>query len=120
MLPMQHGTIRAMELGYARQELHMAVEGFVVATDSLPDRLYWAYANHLIKLREENFTPELWVRFERLKNAVTMYPAKGDEGVVKATTSQMTDREAGLWIKEILSLFNVVVELDVISRSRTT
>jgi hypothetical protein len=68
---MQHGTIRAMELGYARQELHMAVEGLVVATDSLPDRLYWAYTNHLIKLREENFTPELWVRFERLKNACT-------------------------------------------------
>jgi hypothetical protein len=98
----------------------MAVEGFVVATDSLPDRLYWAYANHLIKLREENFTPELWVRFDRLKKAVTMYPAKGDEGVVNATTSQMTDREAALWIKEILSLFNVVVELDVISRSRTS
>jgi hypothetical protein len=114
------GTIRAMELGYARQELHMAVEGFVVATDSLPHRLYWGYTNHLIKLREENFTPELWVRFERLNKAVTMYPAKGDEGVVKATTSQMTDREAALWIKEILSLFNVVVELDVISRSRTS
>ena len=42
------------------------------------------------------------------------------KGVVKATTSQMTDREAALWIKEILSLFNVVVELDVISRSRTS
>jgi len=107
-----------MELGYARQGLHMAMEGFVVATDSLPDRLYWGYANHLIKLREENFTPELWVRFDRLKKAVTMYPAKGDEGAVKASTSQMTDREAALWIKEILSLFNVVVELDVMSRSR--
>jgi hypothetical protein len=98
----------------------MAVEGFVIATDSLPDRLYWAYISYLIKLREESFTPELWVRFERLKKAVTVYPAKGDEEAVKASTSQMTDREAALWIKEILSLFNVVVELDVISRSRTS
>ena len=114
----QHGTIRAMELGYTRQVLDLAVESFVADTDSLQDRLCAAYVSHLIKLREENFTPELWMRFGRLKKAVTMYAAKGDEGVVKASTSKMTDNEASQWIKEILSLFNVVAELDVMSRTR--
>jgi hypothetical protein len=115
---MQHGTIRAMELGYARQVLDLAVESFVADTGSLQDRLCAAYVSHLIKLREENFTPALWLRFERLKKAVTMYAAKGDEGVVKASTSKMTDNEASQWIKEILSLFSVVAGLDVMSRTR--
>ena len=47
-----------------------------------------------------------------------MYDAKGDEGVVKASTSKMTDNEASQWIKEILSLFSVVAGLDVMSRTR--
>ncbi len=115
---MQHGTIRAMELGYTRQVLDLAVESFVADTGSLQDRLCAAYVSHLIKLREENFTPALWLRFERLKKAVTMYAAKGDEGVVKASTSKMTDNEASQWIKEILSLFSVVAGLDVMSRTR--
>jgi len=115
---MQHGTIRAMELGYTRQVLDLAVESFVADTGSLQDRLCAAYVSHLIKLREENFTPALWLRFERLKKAVTMYAAKGDEGVVKASTSKMTDNEASQWIKEILSLFSVVAGLDLASRTR--
>ena len=114
----QHATIRAMELGYARQVLDLAVESFVADTGSLQDRLCAAYVSHLIKLREENFTPALWLRFERLKKAVTMYAAKGDEGVVKASTSKMTDNDASQWIKEILSLFSVVAELDAMSRTR--
>ena len=115
---MQHGTIRAMELDYARQVLDLAVESFVADTGSLQDRLCAAYVSHLIKLREENFTPALWLRFERLKKAVTMYAAKGDEGVVKVSTSKMTDNEASQWIKEILSLFSEVAGLDVMSRTR--
>lgn len=115
---MQHATIRAMELGYARQVLDLAVESFVADTGSLQDRLCAAYVSHLIKLREENFTPELWIRFGKLKKAVTMYAAKGDEGVVKASTSKMTDNEASQWIKEILSLFSVVAGLDLMSRTR--
>ena len=115
---MQHGTLRAMELGYTRQVLDLAVESFVADTGSLQDRLCAAYVSHLIKLREENFTPALWLRFERLKKAVTMYAAKGDEGVVKASTSKMTDNEASQWIKEILSLFSEVAGLDVMSRTR--
>jgi hypothetical protein len=115
---MQHGTLRAMELGYTRQVLDLAVESFVADTGSLQDRLCAAYVSHLIKLREENFTPALWLRFERLKKAVTMYAAKGDEGVVKVSTSKMTDNEASQWIKEILSLFSEVAGLDVMSRTR--
>jgi hypothetical protein len=56
---MQHATIRAMELGYARQVLDLAVESFVADTASLQDRLCAAYVSHLIKLHEEDFTPEL-------------------------------------------------------------
>jgi hypothetical protein len=107
-----------MELGYARQVLDLAVESFVADTGSLQDRLCEAYVSHLIKLREENFTPELWIRFRKLKKAVTMYAAKGDEGVVKASTSKMTDNEASQWIKEILSLFSAVAGLHVMSRTR--
>ena len=47
-----------------------------------------------------------------------MYAAKGDEGVVKASTSKMTDNEASQWIKEILSLFSVAAGFDVMSRTR--
>jgi hypothetical protein len=42
---MQHATIRAMELGYARQVLDLAVESFVADTGSLQDRLCAAYVS---------------------------------------------------------------------------
>lgn len=85
-----------MELGYARQVLDLAVESFVADTGSLQDRLCAAYVSHLIKLREEDFTPELWIRFGKLKKAVTMYTAKGDEGVVKANIHEFMESQARL------------------------
>jgi hypothetical protein len=96
----------------------MAVESFVADTDSLQNRLCRVYVSHLIKLHEENFTPELWVRFERLKKAVTIYPAKLDEGAVKTSTSKMTNNEARQWIREILSIFVKIIELVAGPRNR--
>jgi hypothetical protein len=53
---------------------------------------------------------EAWERFRKLKRATSCKPARGDEGSIAATTAQMTDDEAGKWLREIMSLFSEVAE----------
>jgi hypothetical protein len=50
---------------------------------------------------------ETWNRFERLITATTGLPARNrSEGTIEATTSQMTDDEAGHWLQEAFGICN--------------
>ncbi len=51
-----------------------------------------------------------WERFEALLADNTKRAARGDEGTIEATTSQMSNEEAAKWLQEALSIFTDVAE----------
>jgi hypothetical protein len=61
----------------------------------------------------EGFVPaqfKSWKRFEKLLSETTCLPAKGNEGTIQATTSQMTDDEAGRCLREAFEFFSKIRE----------
>ena len=69
-----------------------------------------------ISILREMYIPdaELWERMQKFVEAVTINPGKGGEGSIPATTSQMTDDEAGELLREAFSIFVKVAELEAI------
>jgi hypothetical protein len=56
---------------------------------------------------------ETWGRFETLKRATTRLPARFEgEGTLHATTSQMTDSEAGKLLELCFDIFNEMAKAD--------
>jgi hypothetical protein len=62
-------------------------------------------------LRRDSFpSDETYERFEKLMTATKMLPARGNEGRLAATTSQMEESEAKQWLQEALGLFSDVAQ----------
>ena len=100
-----------MSLTYGWEKLYSACYDSVGSAESPQKRLAGAVAYGIIHLRRENLpTDETWERVAKLIQATTCKPAKGDEGTITATTSQMTDEEAGKWLREIMSILIEVAE----------
>jgi hypothetical protein len=51
-----------------------------------------------------------WKRFEKLLNETTYLSATGNGGAIRATTSQMTDEEAGRCLREAFEIFSKITE----------
>ena len=85
---------------------------YAVGSDETPQkRLAAVVSNDLIHLRRENLpNDESWERVRKIMQATTCKPAKGDEGAIEATTSQMTAEKAAEWLREVMSLFSEVAE----------
>ena|SRR5687767_2232117 len=99
-----------MSLRYVDEKLFVAVLGMARSQDSLQDRLMGAWLNfHTLQDRD---LPEgdLRDQFQEITHALTWREAKGDEGTVRATTSQMSDQEASGFIEKIVSLYAEVAE----------
>ena len=100
-----------MALNYGWEKLFSACHYAVGSSETLQERLAAAVSSDLIHLRREDVpSDEVWERLEKLMRAATSKPAKGDEGTIEATTSQMSDDDASKWLREMMSLFSDVAE----------
>jgi hypothetical protein len=100
-----------LDLTYAWEKLFNACRYAVGSGETPQKRLAAVVADDLIVLRRENLpSDEAWSRVQKIRSAASCKPARGGEGTIEATTSQMTDDEAGEWLREILSLFSDVAE----------
>lgn len=100
-----------MELIYGAEKLFSACHYAVGSDETSQKRLVAVVSNDLIHLRRENLpNDESWERVRKIMQATTCKPAKGDEGTIEATTSQMTAEKAAEWLREVMSLFSEVAE----------
>lgn len=100
-----------MSLSYTWEKLFVAVLSMAKSDASLQDRLVGAYLS-FHTLQDENFPEgELRESFKEIKFQLTMRPAKGNEGTVRASTRLMKDKEAGELIEKIVSLYDEVAQL---------
>ena len=100
-----------MSLSYTWEKLFVAVLGMAKSDESLQDRLMGAYLS-FHTLRDEDFPEgDLRKSFHEIRYALTLRPAKGDEGTVRASTRLMRNKEAGELIEKIVSLYDEVARL---------
>jgi hypothetical protein len=118
ILPMRSGVLRAgkrdeelMQLLYGWEKLSDVCQHLDGSGETLQKRLAAVVSSDLLVLRRENLpNDEVWRRVRELIRATTCKHAKGCDSTIEATTSQMTDDEAGKWLSEIRSLFSEVAE----------
>ena len=95
-------------MGYAHEKLYVAVIGMAQSPAALPQRLADAYISSLIRLKSEDFPPDLRGKFEELTRLMTSKEAVGDEGNVHATVNQMTAEEADRAAHLVINLFDLL------------
>jgi hypothetical protein len=100
-----------MELTYGSERLFSACEYAIGSTETPQKRLAAIVSSDIMYLRREHLpSDEAWARIKKIVQATTCKPAKGDEGLIAATTSQMTTDEAAEWLREIMAVHNEVAE----------
>lgn len=99
-----------MGIEYAFEKLSVACSYAMTSEASLQDRLNGAAIDGFLRLENADLPSELQERFNLLKRALTSKPAKGDEGTVVATTSQMKSSEAAKWLEEIFALYTEIAQ----------
>ena len=96
---------------YGFEKLSAACHNAIGSTDTPQKRLASAVSDNLNYLERENLSSdEAWENLQELIKAATHRPAKGDEGTIAATTSQMSDQEASEWLGKMLDIFSDVAE----------
>jgi hypothetical protein len=97
-------------LNYGCEKFGSSIESALTNTDPLQNRLAAVMlgVNHL--QRDDFPDNATWERFRKLLTGTTMLPAKGDEGTIQATTSQMTDDEARQWLHEAFYIYTCIEE----------
>ena len=82
----------------------------VTSTELLQKRLQ-VVVSGIDGLRRDSFpSDETYARFEKLMTATKMLPARGNEGRLAATTSQMEESEAKQWLQEAVAIFSDVAQ----------
>lgn len=100
-----------MGVGYGWEKLYLAVHYAVSSNESLQERLASCVCQLSLLDRESFPDDETWQKFNNLKSESTKHPARyKGEGTINATTSQMSDEEAGEWLGVICDLFSAVAE----------
>ena len=100
-----------LDLTYGWEKLFNACHYAAGSRETPQKRLAAIVADDILVLRRENLpSDEAWSRVQKVRHAATCKPARGSEGTIEATTSQMTDDEASEWLREIMSLFSEVAE----------
>jgi hypothetical protein len=98
-------------INYGFEKLFSACHDAIGTTGTPQERLASAVSYNLSHLERENLpSDEAWENLQELITAATCKPAKGDEGTIAATTSQMSDDEASEWLRKMLNIFSDVAE----------
>jgi hypothetical protein len=99
-----------MGVDYGWEKFFSSIHYAVTSTECLQQRLQLVVSG-IDGLRRDSFpSDETYERFEKLMTATKMLPARGNEGRLAATTSQMEESEAKQWLQEALGLFSDVAQ----------
>lgn len=99
-----------MGVDYGWEKFFNALHYVVASTAGLQERLA-VVSNGVCHLERDSFPDdETYERFQKLIKGTTMLPAKANEGTIAATTSQMEEAEAKLWLQEALGIFSDIAE----------
>jgi hypothetical protein len=98
-----------MGVNYGWEKFYVAVRYAVASNEPLQQRLAMCVMQ-IGHLGRESFPDDsTWEKFGGLREASTNRPARyKGEGIINATTAQMTDEEAGRYLREICGLFSDV------------
>ena len=94
--------------GYAWEKGFLAVQGMATSARTIQERVGDAYIYHLVHIREENVSPELFERIEAIGQRLTREKAIGDEGTVAATVAKMSEADAIKIADEIVSIYDEI------------
>jgi hypothetical protein len=109
-----------MGVDYGWEKFFSSIHYAVTSTERLQQRLQ-VVVSGIDGLRRDSFpSDETYERFEKLMTATKMLPARGNEGRLAATTSQMEESEAKQWLQEALGLFSDVAQAYGKERARPT
>jgi hypothetical protein len=99
-----------MGVDYALEKFFSVLNHALASTDSVQKRLA-AVASGVCHLKRDSFPDDkAWKRFENFMKGTTMFPAKGIESRIQATTSQMSDGETHQWLQEALGIFSELAQ----------
>jgi hypothetical protein len=99
-----------MGLDYGWEKFFSSLR-YALGSAAPPQELLGGVVSGVCHLRRDSFPDdETWKRFEKLLNETTCLPGKGNEGTIQATTSQMTDDEAGRCLREAFEIFSKIAE----------
>jgi len=99
-----------MGLDYGWEKFFTSLH-YAVGSAAPPQKLLEGVVSGVYDLRRDSFPDdETWKRFEKLLNETTYLSATGNEGAIRATTSQMTDDEAGRCLREAFEIFSKITE----------
>jgi hypothetical protein len=100
-----------MALNYGWEKFFSACHYAIGSCEPVQMRLASSISSNIHLLRRDDLpSDEAWERVQKLMAACTCKPAKGGEGTIAATTSQMSDDEAASWLREMISIFSDVAE----------
>jgi hypothetical protein len=109
-----------MGVDYGWEKFFGSVHYAVTSTELLQKRLQ-VVVSGIDGLRRDSFpSDETYERFEKLMTATKMLPARGNEGRLVATTSQMEESEAKQWLQEAVAIFSDVAQAYGKERARPT
>ena len=99
-----------MGVDYGWEKFFSSIHYAVTSTELLQKRLQ-VVVKEIDGLRRDSFpSDKTYERFEKLMTATKMLPARGNEGRLAATISQMEESEAKQWLQEALGLFSDVAQ----------
>jgi hypothetical protein len=99
-----------MGVDYGWEKFFSSIHYAVTSTERLQQRLQGVVSG-IDGLRRDSFpSDETYERFEKLMTATKMLPARGNEGRLAATTSQMEESEAKQWLQEAVGIFSDVAQ----------
>jgi len=109
-----------MGVDYGWEKFFSSICCAVTSTELLQKRLQ-VVVKEIDGLRRDSFPrDETYERFEKLMTATKMLPARGTEGRLAATTSQMEESEAKQWLQEAVGLFSDIAQAYGQERARPT
>jgi hypothetical protein len=100
-----------MGVDYAWEKFFTSLHYAVAGSDSLQSRLASVIMG-VHHLGADSFPAdgEIWEEFQVLKRETTKLQARGNEGTIQATTSQMTDDEAAKWLRVAFGIFSDIAK----------
>jgi hypothetical protein len=100
-----------LSVDYGWEKFFSSLRYAVASPASLQHRLEGIVSGVYILERDNFPDDETWKRFEKLMKEATKLPARTEgEGTIRATTSQMTDDEAGHWLQEAFEIFSEIAQ----------
>lgn len=99
-----------MSLAYGWEKFYTAVYTAMASDEPLQKRVATAHSYFLAFVAKENVPADVWERLQEWTKAVNSVPPVANERSIGATTSLMTDQEAGKRLEEVAGMFSDIAQ----------